>query len=88
MAIAYVYDALAKTASGRLMHFNVVIDQPCQSTAIACGLAWLNGLGHEQAVLAAENCFFCHSLEVVSAGMRHQMNAQGYAIYPMEGCPR
>ena len=87
MSISYVYDTFAKTSKGKLMHFNVVIDESNQQIAIACALAWLTSLGFDEAIVTPENCYFLHSLDAPGA-IRQQLDAQGYAIYPLEGCPK
>jgi hypothetical protein len=86
MPLSYVYNTLAKTSKGKIMHFNVVIDEPHQQTALNCAKAWLKDTGHEGATVTPENCYFCHSLEAPKA-LRQQIDAQGYAIYPLAGCP-
>ncbi|MGZ5077703.1 MAG: DUF2024 family protein, partial [Methylobacter sp.] len=43
MTISYVFDTHAKTAEGRKMHFNVVLDKQDQQKAIAYAQHWLTG---------------------------------------------
>jgi hypothetical protein len=87
MTISYVFDTYARTAEGRKMHFNVVLDEQDQQQAIACAQHWLAGINLPDAVVTPENCFFYHSLEV-PADMRAEIDKNGYAIYKMEGCPK
>ncbi|MGZ5051306.1 MAG: DUF2024 family protein [Methylobacter sp.] len=87
MTISYVYDTYARTAEGRKMHFNVVLDEQDQQKAITCAQHWLAGIGLPDAAVTPENCFFYHSLEV-PADMRAEIDKNGYAIYKMEGCPK
>jgi hypothetical protein len=87
MTISYVFDTYARTAEGRKMHFNVVLDEQDPQQAIACAQHWLSSINLADAVVTPENCFFYHSLEV-PADMRAEIDKNGYAIYKMEGCPK
>jgi Domain of unknown function (DUF2024) len=86
MSISHVYDTYAKTAKGRIMHFDVVIDEQNQEKALGYAKEWLSSIGHPDAVVSLENCAFCHSAEAPPA-MREEIERQGYAIYKLEGCP-
>lgn len=87
MTISHVYDTYAKTADGRKLHFNVVMDEEDQQKAIDYAKQWLASIDLEDAVVTPENCYFYHSVEAPAA-MRADIDRQGYAIYKMEGCPR
>ena len=87
MTISHVYDTYAKTAKGSIMHFDVVLDQQDQSLALGYAKTWLESIGQADATVTQENCCFCHSLES-PAELRKQIDAQGYAIYKLEGCPK
>jgi hypothetical protein len=87
MTISYVFDTYAKTAEGRKLHFNVVLDEEDQQKAINYAKHWLTSINLEDAVVAPENCYFYHSVEAPAA-MRADIDKQGYAIYKMEGCPK
>lgn len=87
MPLSHVFDTYAKTAQGKKLHFNVVLDEQDQQKAIAYAKQWLTGIGLEDAVVTPENCFFYHSLEA-PADMRAEIDKNGYAIYKMEGCPK
>jgi hypothetical protein len=87
MTISYVFDTYAKTAEGRKLHFNVVLDEEDQQKAINYAKHWLTSINLEDAAVTPENCYFYHSVEAPAA-MRADIDKQGYAIYKMEGCPK
>jgi hypothetical protein len=87
MTISYVFDTYAKTADGRKLHFNVVLDDEDQQKAIDYAKQWLASINLQDAVVTPENCYFYHSVEAPAA-MRTDIDQHGYAIYKMEGCPR
>ena len=87
MPLSHVYDTYAKTANGRIMHFDVVLDQQNQALALSHAKAWLSSIGHPDAIVTLENCAFCHSAEAPPE-LRRQIDSQGYAIYKLEGCPK
>ncbi len=87
MPLSHVYDTYVKTAQGRIMHFDVVLDEQDNEKALAYAKAWLTSIGHSDAVVTQENCAFCHSAEA-PPDLRKQIDSQGYAIYKLEGCPK
>jgi len=87
MTTSYVFDTYAKTAEGRKIHFNVVLDEQDQQKAIAYAQHWLTSIDLADAVVTPENCYFYHSVEA-PADMRAEIDKNCYAIYKMEGCPR
>jgi hypothetical protein len=87
MTISHVYDTYAKTPKGRIMHFDVVLDEKDQDKALLYARQWLRSIGQEDATVTQENCCFCHSAEAPTE-LRKQIDAQGYAIYKLEGCPK
>lgn len=87
MPISHVFDTYAKTATGKTMHFDVVLDQQDQAKALAYAKAWLASIGEGDAELDQRNCIFCHSAEA-PVDLRADIDRQGYAIYKMEGCPK
>jgi hypothetical protein len=87
MTISHIFDTYAKTADGRKLHFNVVLDEEDQQKAINYAKHWLTSINLEDAVVTPENCYFYHSVEAPAA-MRADIDKQGYAIYKMEGCPK
>ncbi|GAB6139294.1 hypothetical protein JCM14076_00230 [Methylosoma difficile] len=85
MSISHVFDTYAKTANGRIIHFNVVVDEGDPQQAVCCAKAWLDSIGLADATVTPENCYLYHSLEAPEA-IRAQINRRGYGIYKMEGC--
>lgn len=83
----HVFDVYAKTTQGRILHFDVVLPVNDPERALASAREWLVSIGHEQAIVNAENCCFCHSEATAPATMRADIEKRGYAIYKMEGCP-
>ncbi|UOA07002.1 DUF2024 family protein [Methylobacter sp. S3L5C] len=87
MPMSHVFDTYAKTSKGKTLHFDVVLDEQDQQKAINCAKEWLQIIGETDAIVTSENCYFCHSAEAPTE-LRQQINAQGYAIYKLEGCPK
>lgn len=87
MPQSHVFDTYAKTAQGKIMHFDVVLDEKNSEKALGCAKAWLESIGVHGAVVTQENCVYCHSAEVMP-DLRMQIDSQGYGIYKLEGCPK
>ena len=87
MPISHVFDTYAKTSTGKTLHFDVVLDEQDQQKAVNYAKEWLQSIGEKDAIVTSGNCFFCHSVEAPME-LRQQINAHGYAIYKMEGCPK
>ena len=87
MSISHVFDTYAKTAQGRIMHFDVVLDEKNAAKALGYAQTWLESIGVHDAVVTQENCVFCHSAET-PAELLKQIDSQGYAIHKLEGCPK
>jgi len=87
MSQSHVFDTYAKTAQGRIMHFDVVLDEKDCAKALGYAKAWLESIGVHNAVVTQENCVFCHSAET-PPDLRMQIDSQGYGIYKLEGCPK
>jgi Domain of unknown function (DUF2024) len=87
MPLSHVYDTYAKAANGRIMHFDVVLDEQDQGKALRYAKEWSASIGHADAVVTQENCAFCHSAEAPSE-LRKQIDSLGYGIYKLEGCPK
>ncbi|WP_432746270.1 DUF2024 family protein [Methylobacter sp. G7] len=87
MSISHVFDTYAKTAQGRIIHFDVVLDEKNAAKALGYAKTWLESIGAYDAVVTQENCVFCHSAETPSELLK-QIDSQGYAIYKLEGCPK
>lgn len=88
MSQIHVFDTYARSASGKIMHFDVVLPENNPDKALACAREWLKSIGEENAVVNAENCAYCHSEPQASAEMQKDIENQGYAIFKLEGCPR
>ena len=87
MPVSHVYDTYAKAANGRIMHFDVILDDQDQDKALKFAKEWLASIGQADAVVTQENCMFCHSTEAPPE-LRKQIDLQGYGIYKLEGCPK
>ncbi len=87
MPISHVFDTHATTTKGKIIHFDVVLDEQDAEKALACAKQWLKSIGEENALVDSRTCLFCHSAEA-PADLRAQIDSQGYAIYKMEGCPK
>jgi hypothetical protein len=87
MSISYVFDTFAKTAQGKIIHFDVVINEQDQQKALDCAKKWLQSIGQTGAIITPGVCYFCHSVEKIPAELSSQSDSQGYAIYKLEGCP-
>lgn len=83
----HVFDVHAKTAQGRLMHFDVILPENNHARALATARDWLTSIGHAEATVTAGNCCFCHSEATAPAPILAAIEEQGYAIFKMEGCP-
>lgn len=84
----FVYDCYATSKQGRILHFNVVCTQEDQSLALVYSHAWLKEIEIEDASLKAKNCNLCHRLDEIPHPMALDVSAKGFAIYPLEGCPK
>ena len=87
MTTSFVFDTYAKTGKGKILHFDVVIDEQDPQKALNYAKEWLKTIDEKEATVTSENCFFCHSAEAPYE-LRQQINEQGYAIYKLEGCPK
>lgn len=86
MTLSHVYDTYATTHKGRIMHFDVVLDENDADLAYQYARQWLESIGESGASLLVKNCVFCHSAEAPPA-LRAQITERGYAIVKLEGCP-
>lgn len=87
MTQSHVFDTYARTAQGKIMHFDVVLDEKDVEKALNYAKIWLESIGIHHAIVTQENCVFCHSTEA-PPDLRKQIDSQGYAIYKLEGCPK
>lgn len=84
----HVFDTYARSPSGRILHFDVVIPDKDPTKALASARDWLRSIGEEDAVVNQENCCYCHSEQAAPTHMAKEIAARGYAIYKLEGCPK
>jgi len=87
MSVSHVFDTYAKTSQGKIIHFDVVLNEQDQQKALNYAKEWLKSIGEENATVTSKNCYFCHSIEA-PIELSQQINDQGYAIYKLEGCPK
>lgn len=88
MSQIYVFDTFARSASGRILHFDVVLPEKDSTKALESARHWLQSIGEADAVVNAENCAYCHSEPTAPAEMLDEIRSRGYAIFKMEGCPK
>jgi hypothetical protein len=86
MTIAHVFDTYATTQKGRIMHFDIVLDDQNPELALRYAKQWLQSIGEVEAIVTLKTCVFCHSAEPPLA-LRNDINQHGYAVIKMEGCP-
>ncbi len=86
MPLSHVYDTFAKATSGRLMHFDVILDVQSQDMALHYAKAWLASIGYSDAVVTHEDCAFCQSAQM-PVELRQQIDINGYAIFQLDGFP-
>lgn len=86
MTLSHIFDTYAKTAQGKTLHFDVVLDEQDPAKALAYAKQWLVSIGEGNAAVDSRTCLFCHSAQA-PLELRSQIESQGYAIYKMEGCP-
>lgn len=81
-----VHDTYARTDQGELLHFDVLLPAGQIDLAERIARQWLNSIGLESQQISLERCRYCHS-ESANPEIQQEINQQGYAIIPMEGCP-
>lgn len=82
-----VYDTYYTSASGHLMHFDVLVeDETPENVALDHARTWLNEIGENGENLQQERCRYCHS-ENASDDLTKHIREHGFYILQMEGCP-
>lgn len=82
-----VFDSYAKSKSGHLMHFDVLVRSgTSQETAFEYGQSWLVEIGEEATGLEINRCNFCHT-EQAAPFVENSIAEKGYFILQMQGCP-
>ncbi len=87
MTISHVFDTYATTTKGKILHFDVVLDEQSPELALSYAKQWLQSIGEGDATVTLKTCVFCHSAEAPDE-LRTDIKKQGYAIIRMEGCPK
>lgn len=82
----FVYDTYVKAKDGHTMHFDVILDKQDYDKALEYGKKWLESIGEGEAQMSTNECRFCHSQNAPDA-IEIEINANGYYIQKMEGCP-
>jgi Domain of unknown function (DUF2024) len=68
------------------LHFDVLLPAGKGDLAGRYAREWLQRLGIGAQHIDQESCLYCHS-DTADAEVKRQIEANGYFIYPMEGCP-
>lgn len=82
----HVYDTYVKASDGHTMHFDVITREKDHEKAIAYGKEWLESIGEGNATITTKECQFCHT-QGAPEPVEAEINAKGYFIQKMEGCP-
>lgn len=82
----HVFDTYAYTASGKRLHFDVLLPTKDAALALITAKKWLSEIGEEGAEIRRGGCAFCHSTASLPE-YDDTIKKQGYAIYKLEGCP-
>ena len=88
MSAIYVFDTYAKSATGRILHFDVVLPEKDHAQAVRSARDWLRSIGEPEASVSAENCCYCHSEPSAPEEIQSQIRSRGYGIFKLEGCPK
>ena len=86
MTTSHVFDTYATTVKGKILHFDVVLNQHNAELALSYARQWLQSIGEGDAEVSQKTCIYCHSAEAPMA-LRPDIERQGFAIIKMEGCP-
>jgi len=83
---AHIFDTHVKTANGNYYHFDVLVSDARKTQANEFALRYLDSIGINDADIKQQACDFCHS-EMANPVVKQQIEATGYYIIPMQGCP-
>ena len=83
---AHIFDTHVKTANGNYYHFDVLVSDTTKTQASEFAKRYLESLGVVDADIELTACQFCHS-EMANPLVQQQIEASGYSIIPMQGCP-
>jgi Domain of unknown function (DUF2024) len=82
-----VYDTYVRKKDGGVMHFDVVVEaNTSHEKAIEYGKQYLENAGQDGQKMTQEECQFCH-IQEAPATVERDIQAKGYYIQKMEGCP-
>ena len=82
-----VFDTYVKKSDGRIMHFDIIVPVGTNPEDVyRFGRDYLHAIGQGNQRLTYRECRFCH-VEPASANVEREIEAKGYYIYEMEGCP-
>jgi hypothetical protein len=82
-----VYDTYVTKKDGRIMHFDVVVDEDTpHEKAIEYGKEYLSEAGQDGQKMTQEECQFCH-IQEAPPFVEKNIKEKGYWIQKMEGCP-
>jgi len=81
-----VYDTYVRTIEGELLHFDVLLPGGGDIRARHYANEWLLSIGKIPLEISQENCRYCHT-ETATPEILKLIDAHGYFILQMEGCP-
>lgn len=81
-----VFDTWVTTTQGQKMHFDVLVTADKADQAQIYAQQWLSSIGIHAADISQGTCAFCHT-EQATPEIEADINAQGYFILQMAGCP-
>lgn len=81
-----VFDTHVTTTSGERLHFDILLPAGNGDLAGRYAMEWLKSIGIGAQHIDQESCVYCHS-EAANADVEQHIQASGYFIYPIEGCP-
>lgn len=83
-----VWDTYVKSKQGHVLHFDIIVPEAQKDAAMiyAYGKKHLSAIGEGEAVLATEQCQFCH-IEAPSLDIVEDITAQGFYILTMDDIP-
>ncbi len=86
MSLLHVFDTYAMDQNAKAMHFDVVLADNNPPLAFRSAQHWLQSIAPENQVVTITTCNYCHSSKAIPQ-LTEQIQQQGYAIIPLEGCP-
>ncbi|PHS30475.1 MAG: hypothetical protein COA92_09605 [Sulfurovum sp.] len=68
-------------------HFDVVVEEATQKEVEHYAQVYLEAIGVQEVKIIQERCQYCHE-ELGNQGAIDAIEAKGYYIIPMQGCPK